>query len=122
MVRRASVATVVAVMIIAPAINAAVLQVGVAQRVITPDPLLPVSGGMGEPSPVTGTRGDLSARAVVFQSGREKIAFVSLDVLGFPSVLCDRIHQQVQSVPANRILVSSSHTHSAPDCYAFPDG
>ena len=101
---------------------AAELRVGTAHRVVTPDPLLPVSGGMGEPSPVKEKRGDLSARAVVFQSGRDKLAIVSLDVLGFPSVLCDRIRNQVDSIPGDRILVCSSHTHSAPDCYAFPDG
>ncbi len=25
-------------------------------------------------------------------------------------------------IPAKNILIASTHTHSAPDCYAFPDG
>ena len=29
---------------------------------------------------------------------------------------------QVSRIPADHILIGSTHTHSAPDCYAFPDG
>ncbi len=98
------------------------LQVGVGRRVITPDPLLPVSGGMGPTAPATEKRGELEARAIVFRSGQTTVAFVSLDLLGFPSVLCDRVRVQTPRIPATNILIGSSHTHSAPDCYAFPDG
>ncbi len=98
------------------------LQVGAAMRVITPNPLLPVSGGMGAPNPTREKKGDLSARAVVFRSGDVSVAVVSLDVIGFPSVLGDRVRAQVSRIPADHILIGSTHTHSAPDCYAFPDG
>ncbi len=98
------------------------LQVGVGRRVITPNPLLPVSGGMGPTSPATEKRGELDARAIVFRSGQTTVAIVSLDLLGFPSVLCDRVRVQTPAIPATNILIGSSHTHSAPDCYAFPDG
>ena len=98
------------------------LRVGAAVRVITPDPLLPVSGGMGKPNPVREKRGDLTARAVVLRKGEVTVAVVALDVLGFPSVLGDRVRKQVGRIPAENILIGSTHTHSAPDCYAFPDG
>lgn len=98
------------------------LQVGVGHRVITPDPLLPVSGGMGPTSPATEKRGELEARAIVFRSGQTTVAVVALDLLGFPSVLCDRVRSQTPRIPAANILIGSTHTHSAPDCYAFPDG
>ena len=98
------------------------LQVGVGKRVITPNPLLPVSGGMGPTAPAREKRGELEARAIVFRSGDTTVAFVSLDLLGFPSVLCDRVRTQVPQIPNENILIGSSHTHSAPDCYAFPDG
>ena len=98
------------------------LQVGVGRRVITPNPLLPVSGGLGPTAPAREKRGELTARAVVFQSGETTVAVVSLDLLGFPSVLCDRVRSQVKRIPAKNILIGSTHTHSAPDCYAFPDG
>ena len=58
----------------------------------------------------------------MFRSGETTVAFVTLDVLGFPSVLCDRVRAQLPQIPAANILIGSSHTHSAPDCYAFPDG
>jgi len=98
------------------------LKVGAAVRVITPDPLLPVSGGMGIPNPAREKRGEITARAIVFQKADVSVAIVSLDLLGFPSVLGDRVRAQVSRIPANNILIGSTHTHSAPDCYAFPDG
>ena len=99
-----------------------VIEVGAAVRVITPDPLLPVSGGLGAPNPTKEKRGDLTARAVVFRKGETSVAVVSLDLLGFPSVLGDRVRAKVSRIPAKNVLIGSTHTHSAPDCYAFPDG
>src|SRR5262245_27827377 len=96
-------------------------QVGTALRIITPDPLLPVSGGVGIPNPAKEKRGELTARAVVFRQGGVGVAVVQLDLLGFPSVLGNRVCSQVPRLPKTNILIGSSHTHSAPDCYAFPD-
>jgi hypothetical protein len=95
-------------------------KVGVGKTVITPNPLLPISGGIGAGSPAKGRRGELTARAMVFQQGETKVAVVQLDLIGFPSVLCARVHKQVPRIPADNILIGSSHTHSAPSCYAFP--
>ena len=96
------------------------LKVGTGKAIITPDPLLPVSGGVGPSNPTTGKRGELTARAMVFEQGTTKVAVVQLDLLGFPSVLCARVHKQVPRIPADNILIGSTHTHSAPDCYGFP--
>jgi hypothetical protein len=98
------------------------LLVGTGKRIITPDPLLPVSGGVGPTHPVHEKRGDLTARALVLRSGDVSVAIVSLDLLGFPSVLCERVRARVPRLPAENILIGSTHTHSAPDCYGFPDG
>lgn len=99
-----------------------VFEAGAAMRIITPDPLLPVSGGMGAPSPATSKQGELTARALVFRAGGETLAVVSVDLLGFPSVLGDRARALVPRLAPERILIGATHTHSAPDCYAFPDG
>jgi hypothetical protein len=96
------------------------LKVGVGKAIITPNPLLPVSGGVGPGNPVSGKQGELTARALVFQQGDTKVAIVQLDLLGFPAVLCDRVYKQVPRIPADNILIGSTHTHSAPDCYGFP--
>ena len=98
------------------------LKAGAAVRVITPDPLLPVSGGMGPPSPVKEKRGELAVRAMVLQKGETTLAMVGVDLLGFPSALGDRVRAKVTRIPADHILIGASHTHSAPDAYAFPDG
>jgi hypothetical protein len=37
-------------------------------------------------------------------------------------VLGDRVRAKVTRIPAKNLLIGSTHTHSAPDCYAFPDG
>jgi hypothetical protein len=95
---------------------------GAAMRVITPNPLLPVSGGLGPTVAVREKRGELTARAVVFQRDQLAVAVVGLDLLGFPSVLGDRVRARVPRIPGRNILIGATHTHSAPDCYAFPDG
>ncbi len=110
--------------LVLPAVNMAraELEVGAARVIITPDPLLPVSGGLGAPNPTKEKKGDLTARATVLRNGETTVAFVSLDLLGFPGVLADKVRSGVKGVPAKNILIGSTHTHSAPDCYAFPDG
>ncbi|MFO0944642.1 MAG: hypothetical protein U1D30_01655 [Planctomycetota bacterium] len=95
-------------------------KVGVGKAIITPDPLLPISGGMGAGARSTAKQGELTARAIVFQQGETKVAVVQLDLLGFPAALATRVHKQVPRIPAENILIGSTHTHSAPDCYGFP--
>ena len=95
---------------------------GIAVRNVTPDPLLPVVGGIGPGAPVTNKAGDLTVRALVLEEGKVRVAIVSSDFLGFPSILGDRVRAAVKSVPGTNILIGATHTHSAPDCYGFPDG
>src|SRR6266566_4144300 len=94
---------------------------GIAVRVVTPDPLLPVSGGVGPSSPVSKKEGDLTVRALVLADDDTKVAIVSADFLGFPSVLGNRARARVKGIPPERILIGATHTHSAPDCYGFAD-
>ena len=100
----------------------AAFRAGVATRLVTPDPLLPVSGGVGASNPVREKQGDLSVRALVLDDGTTRVAFVSCDFLGFPSVLGNKVRAAVKAVPPQNILIGATHTHSAPDCYGFPDG
>ncbi len=102
------------------ATSVSALEVGISTRSILPDPLLPVSGGMGLPQPVTKAMGEIGVRALVLRDQDTTVAIVSVDCIGFPSVLADRIREQVKDIPAENILVGATHTHSAPDTYAFP--
>jgi hypothetical protein len=102
-----------------PGVAEAELRAGIATRIVTPDPLLPVSGGVGIPEPAKTKVGDLEVRALVLEQEDTRVAIVSMPYLGFPGVLCDRIRERVDGIPAENILIGSTHTHSAPDMYAF---
>ncbi len=94
---------------------------GAAIRVITPNPLLPVSGGVGQPSPADKKEGELYARAAVFEKGAIRIAIVNIDNLGWPAVLGDKSRELIKGIPPENIMIGATHTHSAPDAYGFPD-
>ena len=108
-----------AILLLGPA--HAQFKAGAAVRIITPDPLLAVSGGIGKPKPVTQKKGDLYVRAVVFDKDNTRIAIVTVDNLGWPSVLGDQVRAAVKTIPGQNILIAATHTHSAPDAYGFPD-
>jgi len=94
---------------------------GIGVRNVTPDPLLPVSGGVGPSHAVARKEGELTVRAVVYEQEGARVAIVSADFLGFPAALGNRVRAAVQGIPAQNILIGATHTHSAPDCYGFPD-
>ena len=102
-------------------IDAQSFKAGAAVRVITPDPLLPVSGGVGQPKKSVEKRGDLFVRAVVLEKNGIRVAIVSVDNLGWSSALGDRSRSLIKEIPAENILIGATHTHSAPDAYGFPD-
>lgn len=103
-------------------VAASPFRAGVAVRVVTPDPLLPVSGGVGPAHAVTRKQGELTVRALVLQKDETQVAIVGADFLGFPAVLGNRVRAKVRSIRPENILIGVTHTHSAPDCYGFPDG
>lgn len=101
---------------------AAEFRAAIAVRVVTPEPLLPVSGGVGPSHPVSKKEGELTVRALVLADDGTRVAIVSADFLGFPSVLGTKVRAKVKGIPPENILIGATHTHSAPDCYGFPEG
>ncbi len=97
------------------------LKAGAASRNITPNPLIPVSGGVGIPNIATVKKGELTTRALVLTKGDTKIAIVSIDNLGVPKIIGDRIRALVPNIKPETILIGATHTHSAPDVYGFAD-
>ena len=93
----------------------------IAVRNVTPDPLLPVSGGVGPSNPTKKKFGELTVRALVIEENGTRVAICSTDFLGFPGVLCNRVRAQVPGIAPQNILIGATHTHSAPDCYGFPN-
>ena len=104
-----------------PAAALAELKVGAAAAVVTPDPLLPISGGVGTPEPANTKQGELEVRALVLEQGDTRVAIVSVPFLGFPGVLADKVRAQVKGIKPENVIIGATHTHSAPDMYAFPD-
>jgi hypothetical protein len=99
----------------------AAFRAGIAVRTVTPDPLLPVSGGVGPSHPTNRKEGELTVRALVLEQDTTRVAIVSVDFLGFPAWLGNRVRAAVPQLPPENILIGATHTHSAPDCYGFPD-
>jgi len=93
----------------------------IAVRNVTPDPLLPVSGGVGPSRPASRKFGELTVRALVFENDGTRVAICSTDFLGFPGVLCSKVRRQVPGIDPKNILIAATHNHSGPDCYGFPD-
>ncbi|MBI4169460.1 MAG: neutral/alkaline non-lysosomal ceramidase N-terminal domain-containing protein [Acidobacteria bacterium] len=96
---------------------------GAASRVITPV----VEGGVPPPRiagfdegrDATGVHDDLYARALVLQAGKELVAIVALDLIGFFHDDVVRVREEIRArypeARAGQILVASTHTHAGPD-------
>jgi hypothetical protein len=89
---------------------------GVGKSDITPPIGTPLAGyGARRAQPSTGVHDPTEARALIIDNGVERIAFVSVDHLGFDHGMVERI-RAIASEPAHikpdHIFVMSSHTHS----------
>ena len=120
-IKRFFIVFVIPILFIVSNVQAQTFKAGVAVRVITPEPLLPVSGGVGTPNPTHILKGNLYARALVLEKGNTRIAIVSIDNLGWPAALGDKSRALIKGIPPENILIGATHTHSAPDAYGFPD-
>lgn len=97
------------------------LMAGVGKSDITPPVGTPLAGygaRLGKPS--TGVHDPTEARALVIDNGVEKIAFLSVDHLGFDHAMVERIRDLVYkatSLAPDHLFVMSSHTHSGGGAY-----
>lgn len=94
------------------------LRAGTAKTVITP----PIGYRMGQwglrQGRSTGVHRDLFARALVLDDGDTRLAIVSLEVCGIPADTMQAIQRNVSGltgIPAESLLVNSTHNHTAPD-------
>ena len=102
-------------------LGAQTFKAGAAFRKITPENLIPISGGMGTPEIPTGKKGDLTVRAFVLEKGTTRIAIVSVDNLGWPAYLGDRSRKLIKGIAPENVLIGATHAHSCPDAYGFTD-
>jgi neutral ceramidase len=108
---------IVAALVSAPLNAAEPLRIGVAEADITPPTGFPMAGYYHERL-ATGTRDPLQAKAVVFRGERQQAAWVVADLTGISRDLCALVRQQAAAktgIPAEHIVVSATHSHTAPD-------
>lgn len=92
------------------------MRVGFAHRDITPELRAerPVwLAGYGAGRRATGVHDPLFARCVVLKHGRQKIALVSVDLIGLQLAETRRIRQRLDDF--DYVLVASTHNHEGPD-------
>lgn len=91
------------------------LQAGFGEADITPhvNEKAVYLAGFSQNRKATGVHDPLVARAVVLQHGKEKIALVSIDVVGFFHPNVERVRERLPGF--NYVLVSSTHNHDGPD-------
>ncbi|MCC6444570.1 MAG: neutral/alkaline non-lysosomal ceramidase N-terminal domain-containing protein [Armatimonadetes bacterium] len=90
---------------------------GASEVVITPPVGVDMTGFAGRPSGAVGIHDDLYARALVVEAEGVRAALVATDVLSLEFSLVAKIRSLVEeqcAIPAERLLLNSSHTHSGP--------
>ncbi|MBX9581380.1 MAG: hypothetical protein K2X87_13850 [Gemmataceae bacterium] len=105
----------VAVLSASPALTAGELSVGFGEADITPElGQKPVYlAGFGQDRKAKSVHDPITARAVVLADGGDKIAVVSVDVVGLFLPTVDRIRAELPGF--KYVLVSSTHNHEGPD-------
>ena len=90
---------------------------GAAMVDITPTVFPVIVNGMVEERTATMAHDALMARALVLDDAKERIAIVVIDSLMLPRAMLDDAKEQASQltgIPTNRMLISATHTHSAP--------
>ena len=91
------------------------LRAGAAASVLTPELGTPIIGGFA-PFPATYVHDQLHARCLVLDDGKTKLAIVVCDLLGLDrlvSVEARKLIAAETGIPAECVLLSGTHTHSA---------
>ena len=58
---------------------------------------------------------DLWARALVLDDGKTRMAVVACDLIGLSNFRVRKLRALIHSVPAENVLIASTHVHSGPD-------
>ena len=96
------------------------LMVSTSKVDITPDDPLPLGGYTERGTKLSIPGGDrLYARTVLFQSGKTKIAVVSVETLTIPESLVREVKKRIPSDVF--LFLAATHTHSAPDSQMLND-
>ena len=104
-----------AVSLVAAPTTPSALRAGAATSNITPDLGGDVVGGF-VPFPATNVHDELHARCLVLDDGNTRLAFVVCDLLGLHRTVSVEARKRIADetgIPAENVLISGTHTHSA---------
>ncbi len=96
------------------------LRVGIAEQDITPPTGFPMAGYYHERL-AEGTINPLKAKAIVFREGDTSAALVVCDLIGIGTDLSREVRKRASAqtgIPESHIVVSATHSHTAPDYMA----
>ena len=96
------------------------MQAGFAQADVTPITQVHLAGYFHR-RPSTGVLDPLYARAAVLDDGATRLALVSVDLIGFPLELVDRLRSRL-GAGFPHVLVTATHTHTAPVAFSVFGG
>lgn len=91
------------------------LRVGVAKATITPDKPGQFIAGWGENRVAIGNHDDVWTRAMAIGDEETTVVFVANDLVGLFYPITRQIAANVEGVPADNIVITCTHVHSAPD-------
>lgn len=97
----------------------AVMKVGIANTVITPEQNMTMGGFGGRKDPSVGVHRDLMAQVVVFDNGNTRMGIVAVDLLKVPVQYFEAMRDagERHGIPRAHLLVNHSHTHCGPHVF-----
>lgn len=98
------------------------LRAGVGMRIINPPLNTPMAGFCAREGGATGVHDDLTAKALVLEDERHAVAIVCLDIIYISLQRTQRIRRtinEITGIPAENIMIATSHNHSGPDLDAL---
>jgi hypothetical protein len=108
-----------------------VLEVGLARVEITPPPGIPYLSYYPRQMPFEGVHDRLYARALAAGNGRERLAIVAADALGYSrSILgpgrdfVEEVREEIErrtGIPRHHVLLATTHAHSTPQTTDLAD-
>lgn len=100
----------------APAIHAAILQVGAAAKIITPPVGIGLAGYYFERG-ADGTNDDLFSKAIVLDVNGARAALVGLDLISTTRSIVEAAREEIEretGIPGSHVMISATHAHTGP--------
>ena len=89
------------------------LSIGIAKVDITPEKPIRLSGYGNRREVSEGIDGHLWAKALAMGEGEEQVLLVTLDLIGVPEWLTQKVSEEL-SISRDRLALCATHTHSGP--------